>query len=70
MGLRDGHSPEAYTDVSRDEVPGPLDFALTFRGVEASTLDDHLFNLTLNVVANDTILPDSSTSSWWCPVQH
>ena len=52
-------SPEAYTDVSRDEVPGPLDFALTFRGVEASTLDDQLFNLTLNVVANDTILLDS-----------
>ncbi len=46
-------------DVSRDEVPDPLDFALTFRGVEAYTLDDQLFNLTLNVVANDTTLLDS-----------
>jgi|GEM_PF-5554671 len=41
------------------DTPGPLDFALTFRGVEASTMDDQLFNLTLNVVANDTILLDS-----------
>ena len=52
-------SPQAYTEVNRDDTPGPLDFALTFRGVEASSMDDQLFNLTLNVVANDTILLDS-----------
>lgn len=36
-----------------------IDFTLTFRGAVAATEEDQIFNLTLNVLGDDSILLDS-----------
>ncbi len=50
--------PEAYEDVDPKDVP-TLEFTLTFLGAIAATSDDQLFQMTLNVIGDDTILLDT-----------
>ena len=52
--------PEYYDNV--DELgsgTNTLTFTLQFRGVIAATSEDQLFNLTLNVIGDESILLDT-----------
>jgi len=52
--------PEYYDDVaSLGSGTTTLSFTLHFRGVIAATTEDQLYNLTLNVIGDETILLDT-----------
>jgi hypothetical protein len=51
-------TPEYYADVA-DLGTETLEFTLEFRGVVAATTEDQLFQLSLNVIGDETILLDS-----------
>lgn len=48
--------PAYYEDLGVEDTGTLLDFTLTFRGVVASTTEDQLFRLTLNVLGDGTVL--------------
>ena len=51
--------PPYYEDVDPTEGVDVLDFTLHFRGSVPAMADDALFVLTLNVIADETVLLDS-----------
>jgi hypothetical protein len=51
--------PPYYDDIEPSAGIDVLDFTLHFRGVVAATTEDQLYNLTLNVVGDDTVLLDT-----------
>ena len=50
-------APEGYTDIDPD-LSQNLEFAITFRGTVAGTVEDQLFLLTLNILGDGTTLLD------------
>ena len=50
-------NPSSYTGIEPEDTN--LDFALTFRGVVAGTVEDQIFLLTLNVLGDGSTLLDS-----------
>ncbi len=57
-GFVTGISPESYT-ISGEVEGTVVNFTLTFRGVVASTSEDQLFALTLNVLGDGSVLLDT-----------
>ncbi len=58
FGIVSSIEPEYYEDIDPDEVE-ELEFQLAFTGTVAAGEDDQNFTMTLNVIADDTLLLDT-----------